>query len=392
MQYNFDQIYDRQGTGAMATDCQQENFGKTGLAPFWIADTGFAAPPFVVDALRQRLEHPIFGYTAEHPAWRPAIVSWVANRHNWSIHPEWLTFIPGIVKGIGMVINAFLRHDEKVIIMPPVYPPFRRVPEQNKREVITCPLLKQLHGAYTIDFDSLEAAAALPKTRLLILCNPHNPVGILWSRDDLRRIADICSRHNILVISDEIHCDMALWEQHHIPFASVSPEAEQCSITFQAPSKTFNVAGIVSSYAVVPNPALRQQFFSWLEANELNAPDIFAPIATVAAYTPQGEEWRRQMIAYVEANVRFVEEFCAEHLPQIHPIRPQASFLIWLDCRPLGLSQRQLTSLFIDKAGLALNDGATFGIEGTGYMRFNIGFPRPLIAQALHSLKAAITN
>lgn len=387
MMYNFDEIIDRQGTGAMATDCQQENFGKTGLTPFWIADTGFAAPDFVIDAIRRRLEHPIFGYTAEHPRWRPAITEWVRARHNWEIQPEWLAFIPGIVKGIGMVINAFLANDEKVIIMPPVYPPFRRVPEQNRREVIACPLLKQADGGYAIDFDALEAAAADPKARLLILCNPHNPVGILWSRADLRRIAEICARHDVLVISDEIHCDMALWGRRHIPFASVSPEAAQCSVTFQAPSKTFNIAGIVSSYAVVPNPALRKQFFSWLEANELSAPDIFAPIATVAAYTPEGEEWRKEMLAYVEENIRMVEDFCREHMPQIHPIRPQASFLIWLDCRTLGLSQRQLTSLFIDKAGLALNDGATFGPEGTGYMRFNIGFPRKLIFDALTRLR-----
>jgi cystathionine beta-lyase len=224
---------------------------------------------------------------------------------------------------------------------------------------------------------------------MLVLSNPHNPAGILWSRDTLRRLADFCYRHNIIVLSDEIHCDMALWGNKHVPFASVSDEAAACSITFGAPSKTFNIAGIVSSYAIVPNDELRSRFFGWLQANELNEPTLFAPIATVAAFK-HGEEWRRQMLAYIEGNIKFVEDYCAEHMPQIKPLRPQASFLVWLDCRALRLSHDELVSLFVKKAHLALNDGEMFGQGGEGFMRLNVASPRSILLQALRQLEKAL--
>lgn len=387
----FDRIIDRHGTCAMSLENLEENFGATDILPFWIADTGFAAPDFIVDALRCRLKHPIFGYTAENQKYRPHIVKWVKDRHNWDIRPDWLTYIPGIVKGIGMVINVFVGEGEKVIIQPPVYHPFRLVPRRNNREVVFNPLRELPNGSYEIDFENLEKVAD-EKCKLLILCNPHNPAGIVWPRETLERIAEFCSKRGILVISDEIHCDMALWGKKHIPFASVSEAAANCSITFQAPSKTFNIAGIVSSYAIVPNPEIRHKFFEWLEANEFNHPDIFAPIATIAAFTEQGNEWRKKMLAYVEDNIRFVEDFCREHMPEIQPLRPDASFLIWLDCRKLGLEQKELVNLFVNKAKLALNDGAMFGEEGCGHMRFNVGFPREMLRQALLSLKAAINK
>lgn len=388
----FDELIDRNGTDAIAIERLKENFGATDIMPFWIADNSFATPQFIVDAMRRRLEHPIFGYTAENPNYRKALVDWVKNRHGWDIVPDWLTYIPGIVKGIGMAVNVFVGKDEKVIIQPPVYHPFRLTPLANKRQVVFNPLRELPDGTYEMDFENLERVVD-DKCKLLILCNPHNPAGIVWPRETLERLAQFCSRRGILVISDEIHCDMALWGNKHIPFASVSPEAAQCSITFQAPSKTFNIAGIVSSYAIVPNPEIRAKFFGWLEANELNEPDIFAPIATMAAFTEEGEAWRKRMLAYVEDNVRFVEDYCREHMPQIRPVRPQASFLIWLDCRGLGLkTQEELVELFVKKAKLALNDGTMFGPEGFGHMRFNVGFPRTVLRQALDRLKAAIES
>ena len=207
--------------------------------------------------------------------------------------------------------------------------------------------------------------------------------------DTQRRLAHFCSQHGILVISDEIHCDMALFGHRHTPFATVSPEAEQCSITFGAPSKTFNIAGIVSSYSIVPNDQLRHRFYSWLEANELGEPTIFLPIATIAAFR-HGEEWRRQMLSYIEGNVLAVEKFCAEHLPGIKPLRPQASFLVWLDCRGLNLEHDQLIDLFVNRAHLALNDGAMFGSQGNGFMRLNVGMPRSLLLAALENLRKAL--
>lgn len=385
----FDVVIDRRNTDAMSLERLEQYFGATDLMPFWIADNNFATPQFIIDAMKRRLEHPIFGYTAENPNYRRTLVEWVKNRHQWDIRPEWLTYIPGIVKGIGMAINVFVGKDEKVIIQPPVYHPFRLTPLANGRQVVFNPLRELPDGTYEMDFENL-AAVADEKCRLLILCNPHNPAGILWTREQLERLAEFCTERNILVISDEIHCDMAMWGKKHIPFASVSDKAAQCSITFQAPSKTFNIAGIVSSYSIVPNPEIREQFYGWLEANELNEPDIFAPIATMAAFTPEGEAWRKRMLAYVEDNIRFVEEYCREHLPEIRPVRPDASFLIWLDCRKLGLTQPQLVDLFVRDAKLAMNDGTMFGAEGFGHMRFNVGFPRSMVKMALDKLRDAI--
>lgn len=388
---DFDCIIERQGTDAMAFELLEQNFGATDILPFWIADTNFATPDFIINALRQRIEHPIFGYTAVNANYRKCLVDWVKARHDWDIQPDWLTYIPGIVKGIGMVVNVFVAHDEKVIIQPPVYHPFRLTPLANNRQVVYNPLKERADSLYEMDFENLEKVVD-DKCKLFILCNPHNPAGVLWSRETLERLAEFCYDRGILVISDEIHCDMALWGKKHIPFASVSEKAAQNSITFQAPSKTFNIAGIVSSYSIVPNNEIRKKFYDWLDANELNSPDIFAPIATMAAFTPEGEEWRKQMLAYVEQNIEFVEDYCQKYMPQIRPIRPEASFLIWLDCRQLGLSQEELVSLFVNKAKLALNDGTMFGQEGVGHMRFNVGFPRKMIETALNRLRSALST
>jgi cystathionine beta-lyase len=235
-----------------------------------------------------------------------------------------------------------------------------------------------------MDFEQLDEVAD-DKCRLLILSNPHNPAGICWKEETLRQLAHFCYERGIIVLSDEIHCDMTLFGHRHVPFASVSDEAAQCSITFGAPSKTFNIAGIVSSYAIVPNPMIRRQFYSWLEANEFNDPPLFSPIATIAAYR-QGEAWRQQMLAYVEENIRFVEDYCHKHLPKIKPLRPEASFLIWLDCRELELDHDQLIDLFVNRARLALNDGAMFGPGGQGFMRLNVGTPRSILKEALERL------
>lgn len=386
--YNFDKVIDRRGTGAIKLEALETMFGDADLLPLWVADMDFETPEFITEALRRRLDHSLFGYTVEPADYRPTIVKWIADHHGWDIRSEWMAYIPGIVKGIGMAINVFVGEDEKVIIQPPVYHPFRLTPEGNKRKVVFNPLIENADGTYSMDFDNL-AEVADEKCRLLILSNPHNPGGIVWDRETLQRLAKFCHERGIIVISDEIHCDMALYGHKHIPFASVSDEAAACSITFGAPSKTFNIAGIVSSYAIVPDKKLRDRFFSWLTANEFDAPTMFATIATTAAFK-EGEEWRREMLEYVQGNIDYVIEYCAEHIPQIKPRRPQASFLIWLDCRRLGLSHDALIELFVKKARLALNDGEMFGPGGEGFMRLNIASPRSIIRQALEQLKEAI--
>ena len=388
--YNFDEIIDRSGSGDLKHEALLPRWGRNDLLPLWVADMDFATPDFVVDALKARLSHPIFGYTIEPADYRPTIIDWNESHHGWKIKPEWISFIPGIVKGIGFVVNVFTKPGEKVIIQPPVYHPFRMTPEDNGREVVFNPLRLREDGYYDMDFDNLSEVCD-DKCRVLILSNPHNPAGVCWSKETLQCLADFCYEHNIIVISDEIHSDMALFGNRHVPFASVSERAADISITFAAPTKTFNMAGIVSSYAVISNDDLRQRFYGWLKANELDEPTIFAPIATIAAYQ-KGEEWRKQMLAYVEDNVCFVEDYCRDHIPGIRPLRPQASFLVWLNCRGLELSHDKLLDLFIDKAHLALNDGEMFGPGGEGFMRLNVGTPRSVLRQALEQLAKAVNE
>lgn len=389
-QYNFDKTINRRNSGAYKTDKLMDVYGREDLIPMWVADMDFETPDFIVNALRQRLEHPVFGYTVDPPDFFPTIKEWIYNHHQWDVPQEWITYIPGIVKGIGMAINCLLAEDEKVIIQPPVYHPFRLVPKKNGREVVYNPLRQNPDGTYSMDFDNL-AEVCDPKCKMLILSNPHNPAGIIWPRETLEELASFCHERGIIVISDEIHCDMALYGNKHIPFATVSPEAAACSITFASPSKTFNIAGIVSSYAVVPNDELRNKFYSWLGANELNSAPMFSPIATIAAFR-HGEKWRQQMLRYIEGNIDFIVEYCSRNMPQIKPMRPQASFLVWLDCRELGLSHEELTDLFVNKARLALNDGEMFSPGGEGYMRLNVGCPRSLVQEAMERIKGAIHN
>lgn len=398
--YNFDKIIDRTGSGDLKHGVLQERYGRSDLLPLWVADMDFETPEFITEALRHRLDHSLFGYTVVPEELWTTVQQWILDHHQWQVRREWLTYIPGVVKGIGMVINVFTQPGDKVIIQTPVYHPFRLTPQGNDRKVVFNPLKRVASSAsadvpsdsiaetYEMDFEQL-ASVVDEHCKVLILSNPHNPAGICWSKKTLQRLAHFCHERGILVISDEIHSDMAIFGNHHIPFASVSDEAAEISITFGAPSKTFNIAGIVSSYAIVPNDTLRRRFYTWLEANELNDPPLFAPIATIAAYQ-QGEEWRRQMLAYIEKNILFVENFCRQHLPKIKPLRPQASFLVWLDCRELGLDHDRLIDLFVNHAHLALNDGTMFGPGGEGFMRMNVGAPQQVLLQAFTQLKDAL--
>lgn len=368
---SFDTLIDRRGSGALKTDALRERFpmyrnedGRDDLLPMWVADMDFATPDFILDAIRQRLEHPVLGYTIEPADYRPAIIDWVSSHHQWQIQPEWISYIPGVVKGIGTALNLFTNPGDSVAIMEPVYHIFRQVIEGNGRKVV----------------GGKEGSPAV-----FLLSNPHNPIGICWSREWLQELAHYCYENHILVISDEIHADLALFGHKHIPFASVSEEAAMNSITFMAPTKTFNMAGIISAYSVIPNPSIRERYYQWLDTNELSEPNIFAPIATIAAYR-KGEAWRQQLIQYIEQNILFVEQYVAQHLPQVKVVRPEASFLVWLDCRALGLSHEALIDLFVNRARLALNDGEMFGHGGEGFMRMNVGCPRTVLQQAMERL------
>ncbi|MFV0417573.1 MAG: MalY/PatB family protein [Dysgonomonas sp.] len=387
--YNFDEVIDRKGTNAVKTDALGPRYGNPDLIPLWVADMDFKSPSAVTDAIIERAKHGIFGYTNAYQTYYDAIINWVDRQHEWKVKQDWVSFIPGIVKGIAFVVDCFTSCDHEVIIQPPVYHPFRIVPTLHHRKVTNNPLILEV-GQYKMDFAGLKKVIN-PASKVLILCNPHNPGGRVWTRQELIDLAEICYENNILVISDEIHSDLAFLPNKHIPFASVSDKAAQNSITFMAPSKTFNIAGIISSYSVIPNDKIREKFHAYLVRSELEAGHIFAYLATEAAYN-HGDEWLLQVKEYLWESVGFVDNYLKTNIPQIKAMLPQASFLVWLDCRNLGLAQKDLVSLFVDDAKLALNDGTMFGIEGDGFMRLNIGTPRSNIQKALDNLKKAIAK
>jgi cystathionine beta-lyase len=385
--YDFNTPIDRRGTHCVKFDALKEMYGREDLLSLWVADMDFATPDFIIDALKRRLDHPVLGYPVQYDGYWQSVVDWIRSHHGWQVEREWMRYIPGIVKGIGMVVNVFTKPGDKIIIQPPVYHPFRLVPEHNDREIVMNPL-RWVGDTYEMDFEQLEQVID-DKCKILILANPHNPVGITWSRDTLVRLADIAVKYNLIVISDEIHCDMALYGNKHIPFASVSENAARCSITFGAPSKTFNIAGIVSSYAIVPDTVLREKFFAWLTANEMDMATIFAMVATEAAFT-EGEEWRQQMLAHIESNIDFVDEYLKANIPEVRAIKPQASYLVWLDFSALGLPHDKLIDMLVNDARLAMNDGAMFGIGGEQHTRLNVGTQRAILEQAMKQLKEAI--
>ena len=388
MTYNFDQIIDRTGTASVKIDAVEKNWGRTDLLPLWVADMDFPTAPFVTEALRKRCEHDIFGYTLKHEGYFNAIVNWNRQRYGLEVRNEEIQFVPGIVPGLGMALNAFTHKGDKVMIQPPVYHPFRWLCERNGREVITNPL-KWINGQLRMDMEDFKEK--IKGCKVFILCNPHNPGGLVWSKEELQEIAQICAAEGVIVFSDEIHADLTLAPLHHHPFASVSETARLNSITFMSPSKAFNMPGLSASHALIFNAGLRQRFVQFTEACELGNGHVFAFTAVEAAYS-HGTEWLDQCLAYIQKNIDYVDSFLKEHTPRIKAIRPQASYLVWLDCRKLELSQTALNDFFVDKAHLALNDGEMFGKEGIGFMRQNVGSPRSIIEKAMKQLAEAYQN
>jgi cystathionine beta-lyase len=398
MKYDFDQLIDRRDSNCVKYDKLNELFGRDDLLPMWVADMDFATPPFVIDAVRRRCDHPIFGYTCRGREWSDAIIAWQQERYGWTIEEEWLSFTPGIVSGIAISIHCFTQPGDGVLIQTPVYHPYIHVPRNNGREVVMSDLIlpsadetkpSAPASSMQIDWERFERDAQACK--LFLLCHPHNPGGRVWTREELVRMAEICARHEVLVISDEIHADLTLPGHLHIPFASVSEEAAQNSITLASPSKAFNMPGLTSSYGITPNPEVRQRFHTFLDNCELNLGHLFVGETIAAAYG-NGTEWLDQCLAYIEGNIDFVEQTLRERMPDIGMIRPDASYLIYLDCRRLGITQEEINSLFTEGAHLALNDGSSFGAAGTCFMRLNIASPRAVVAEALDRLSTALSR
>lgn len=388
MKYDFDEVIERRGTDSVKWDGIKNVWGRDDLIPMWVADMDFRTPPFVMDALRKRLDHEILGYTFACEEWHTSICNWLHKRHQWDVTHDMLTFVPGIVRGQAFALQCFTNPGDKVMVMTPVYHPFFLVTERLGREVVYSPL--DLHGGqYHIDFERFSRD--IRGCKVLILCNPHNPGGRVWTVEELCRIAAVCKDNGTLVISDEIHADLTLPPYKHHPFATVSEAAAQNSLTFMAPSKAFNMPGLGSSYAIAVNDAIRLRFRKFMEAGEFCEGHLLAYIGAAAAYA-HGEEWLEQMLEYVKGNIDFTEKYLKEHISGIGMIRPQASYLVFLDCRALGLPQAKLIELIVDKAHLALNDGTMFGQPGEGFMRLNIGCPRSLLQQALQQLSAAVAE
>jgi cystathionine beta-lyase len=389
MHYNFDEIVDRKNTSSVKFDLRDKIFKNGDVIPMWVADMDFRTAPFIMDALRKRLDHEILGYTFISSSVYESIVSWIRLRHEWEIDPDWISFSPGIVPAVNLLVLAFTQPGDKVIVQTPVYFPFFSAVENHERRLVYNPLIYS-NGQYEMDFDDLESKMD-GKTKMLILCNPHNPTGNVWSADALRKIGEMCLAHNVLLVSDEIHSDLIYNGYRHIPSATLSKEIAANTITCMAPSKTFNLAGLSTSFLVIPNEKLRMTYEKKLDQIHVGAGNIFGFVAMEAAYT-YGSEWLDQLMAYLDGNVIFLEDFVKRHIPQIRVIRPQATYMVWLDCTQLKMAPSRLKEFMINKAGLGLSDGPLFGKEGEGFQRINIGCPRSVLYEALLKLQAAITK
>lgn len=388
MKYNFDEIIERRNTDCVKWDGAVNVWGKKDLIPMWVADMDFRTPDFVTDVIKNTLKNDVLGYTFACDDWHESICKWLWKKHQWHVTREMLTFVPGIVRGQALALLCFTQKGDKVMVMPPVYHPFFLVTEKLGREVVYSPLEIRDDEMY-IDFERLEHD--MEGCKALILCNPHNPGGRVWTLEELQRIAEIAERHGTLVISDEIHADLTLPPYKHHPFSTVSDAAARNSIVFMSPSKAFNMPGLSSSYAVAVDGDIYRRFNEFMEAGAFSEGHIFA-YQTVAAAYMKGEEWLSQCLEYIGDNIRYVKNFLQENLSQIGMIEPQASFLVFLDCRGLNMSQQELKSFFADKAKLALNDGTMFGKQGEGFMRMNVACPRELLHKALRQLQQAVEN
>ncbi|WP_287626444.1 MalY/PatB family protein [Clostridium sp.] len=387
MQYDFDTPIDRTHTWSIKHDFKKENGKADDILPLWVADMDFRSPDSVVEALKKAVDHGIFGYSRADESYFDAVAAWYQKRHHLTLQPEWMTCTPGIVFALSIAVRAFTQEGDAVLIQPPVYHPFSRAILRNKRTLVENPLVLK-DGHYEMDLEDLEQKVLDEHVKLMILCNPHNPVGRVWTREELTALADICLRHHVYVISDEIHGDF-VWQGHEqTPYASISEEACLHSMMCTAPSKTFNLAGMATSNLFIPDPEMRRKFRSELldvGQENMNRLGLFA---CRAAYEGGGE-WLDQLIGYLAGNLALVRDFCKNRVPQIQLVEPEGTYLAWLDCRELGMTDDELMAFFSDDAKVWLDPGTHSGEQGSGFMRFNLGSSRSVIAQALDRIEAA---
>jgi len=387
MNYNFDKEINRIGTDSVKYDLRRKVFGTEDVLPMWVADMDLETPQFVRDAVKERASHQVYGYSYKPESYYKSIVNWLETQHNWKIHSKDITFSPGVVPGLVLSVLAFTQVGDKIIVQPPVYFPFFTTIKDNGRQIVHNNLI-QKEGYYSMDFEGLKSQID-SRTSMIIISNPHNPVGRAWEKEELEELIEICEKNDILIISDEIHSDLVFAPNKHIPLASVSDKAKARTLTFMAPSKTFNMAGLSSSFVVISNRKLKKIYNSYLESYHLYLGNIFGTVATQAAYS-DGKNWVREMKSYIEENIDYVKAFIDSNLPQIKLRKPEATYLLWLDFSDLDLSDKELNQFLIQKANLGLNQGVVFGNGGEGFMRMNVACPKATVVKAMEQLKVAL--
>lgn len=385
MIFDFDQQIDRTNTGSVKFDARGKVFGTEDVLPMWVADTDFAAPDEVVQALIARAGHPVYGYSLFPDTLYEAMIDWYAQRHDWHIEHDWIMLAPGVVPSLHAVALAFAAEGEGIIIQPPVYPPFFSTASKTARRLVINPLVR-VDGEYRMDLDHLEHCAG--QARILALCSPHNPVGRVWREDELRALLEIARRHDLLILSDDIHCDLTFAGHPHRMLATLAGEADRI-ITAVAPSKSFNIAGMGLSALVVPDLEHRQMLQRVFERMHMEPANPFSIVAFEAAYR-HGGPWLEALLDYLQGNVDLACAFLADQVPEIRVDRPEGTYLLWLDCRALGLGDAQLKDFFIREARVGMNPGSSFGDAGSGYMRLNIGTRRAVVEQALERIARAV--
>ncbi|WP_313233723.1 MalY/PatB family protein [Tissierella praeacuta] len=379
--YNFDEIIDRKLSNSIKW------WESKDILPMWIADMDFKVADEILDAMKKTIDHGIIGYDDKPDSFYESIINWVKDRYNWEIKKEWLVFTPGVVPGLGISIKSFSKEGDKVIIQPPVYPPFYRVIENNNRRVVENSLIYK-DNKYIMNIDDLEKSID-KDVKIAMICSPHNPVGRVWKKEELEVFGNLCLKNNIIMISDEIHCDLTFSDYKHIPLASISDEFANNTITFMAPSKTFNIAGLFASVAIIPNDKLRKLYNDTIENMEITHTNGFSIIGFEAAYK-YGKNWLSQAIRYIEDNADFAVDYINKNIPEIKTYKPEGTFLMWLDFKSLGKTSEEINELLINKGKVQLNNGATFGTAGEGFFRLNIGCPREVLKEGLDRIKKAI--
>lgn len=385
--YNFDEIVERSNTGCVKYDLSKMFFGTEDVIPMWVADMDFKTPPFIIDAIKQRLEHPVLGYSIRTSEYFKAIVDWLIRHHQWEINPDWICFSPGIVPALNMAVLAFTNPGDKIIVQPPVYFPFFSAIKKNKRTLCQNPLV-MTNGRLEMDLKHFRKVASRG-AKMLILSNPHNPGGNAWREDELRELASICLEYNILIVSDEIHADLVNKGFKHTVLASLDEKFADITITMTAPSKTFNMAALSTASVIISNPVLRKTYNDLVQNLHIDMGNVFGNVASIAAYT-KGDEWLCQLLEYVNGNINYLENFLVSNIPQIKMIRPEATYMAWLDCTGLNLDDKELNDFMIKEAKLGLNQGIQFGKGGSGYMRINLACPRTTLEKAMQQLEDAV--